>query len=65
MYIDVIKLDVNEFCCCMNLKGMRIIWSYQEQVTIMVWKHIIINPLNTGSNQDIDQFKKGMFMFSQ
>ena len=28
MYIDVIKLDVNEFCSCVNLKGMRIIWSY-------------------------------------
>ena len=65
MNIDIVKLDVYEFSGGMDLKRMGIIGSNQEQVSIVVWEHVVIYPLNSSSGYNIYQFKESMFVFGQ
>lgn len=44
--IYVVKLDVDKLSCCMDFERMRISGSNHKQMSVMIRKHIVVNPLD-------------------
>lgn len=49
MYIYVVKLDVDKLSCCMDFERMRISGSNHKQMSVMIRKLIVVNPLDACS----------------
>ena len=58
MYVDVIEFNIDEFRLCVYVKRMYIPRGNHKQVPVMVRKLMVVYPLNAGTGQYINQFKK-------
>ena len=62
MHIYIIKANIYELCRGMYLERVSIARRYHEQMAVVIWETVAIDPLQTRTGKYVDQFEEGVAM---
>ena len=62
MDVYVVEAYVHEICRSVYLEGVHIARRHYEQMAVMVWETVAVDPLQSRPRKDIGQFEKRMIV---